>query len=95
MRQKPLQEPPHKTEGPLEVGIPNGPSVASGHVHVWPGQSILPRQNAAGHFVTTCATGKRLICKVPLSARPIMVRAPTSMQIVITRLLRSLIFGNA
>jgi hypothetical protein len=48
-----------------------------------------------GHFVATCATGKRLICKVPLSAKPIMVRAPTSMQIVITRLLRSLILGNA
>jgi hypothetical protein len=48
-----------------------------------------------GHFVATCATGKRLICKVPLSARPIMARAPTSMQIVITRLLRSLIRGNA
>jgi hypothetical protein len=48
-----------------------------------------------GHFVATCATGKRLICKVPLNARPIMARAPTSMQIVITRLLRSLILGNA
>jgi hypothetical protein len=46
-----------------------------------------------GHFVATCATGKRL--KVPLSAKPIMVRAPTSMQIIITRLLRSLILGNA
>jgi hypothetical protein len=32
---------------------------------------------------------------VPLSAKPIMVRAPTSMQIIITRLLRSLILGNA
>jgi hypothetical protein len=48
-----------------------------------------------GHFVATCATGKRLICKVPLSAKPIMVRAPTSMQIIITRLLRSLILCNA
>jgi len=31
MRQKPLREPPYKTEGPLEMGVPNGPSVASGH----------------------------------------------------------------
>jgi hypothetical protein len=34
--------------------------------------------------VATWATGKRLICKVPLSTKPTMARAPISMQIVIS-----------
>jgi hypothetical protein len=49
------------------------------------------RQRTADHFVATCATGKRLICKLPLSTRPIMARAPTSRKIVINWLVRSLI----
>jgi hypothetical protein len=77
------------------VGIPSSPSVTSGQCTRGQGRVILARQNGAGHFVTTWATGKRLICSVPLSTRPIMVRAAASMQIVITRLLRSLILGNA
>jgi hypothetical protein len=48
-------------------------------------------RRTADHFVATCATGKRLICKVPLSTTPIMARAPTSMKIVINWLVRSLI----
>jgi len=45
----------------------------------------------AGHRART-ATGEwdTLICRVPVSTRPIMTTAPASMQIVINRLLRSL-----
>ena len=44
----------------------------------------------------TTATGEwdTLICSVPVSAKPIMAKAPTSMQIVINRSLRSLILAT-
>jgi hypothetical protein len=47
----------------------------------------------AASYLATTATGERdtLICKVPVSAKPIIARAPISMQIVIKWLLRSLI----
>ena len=46
----------------------------------------------ANHFVTSCVTGDRstLICRVPVSTRPIMTSALANIQIVINRLLRSL-----
>ncbi len=45
------------------------------------------------HFMAIWATGERdtLTCRVPVSTKPIMASAPTSMQIVINRPLRSLI----
>jgi hypothetical protein len=44
----------------------------------------------------TTATGEwvTLICRVPVSAKPIMAKAPTSMQIVINRSLSSLILDK-
>ncbi len=44
----------------------------------------------------TTATGEwdTLICSVPVSAKPIMAKAATSMQIVINRSLRSLILAT-
>jgi hypothetical protein len=52
---------------------------------------------AASHCPTTATTGEWdiLICRVPVSKKPIMARAPISMKIVINWLLRSLILGNA
>src|SRR5262249_44498802 len=46
----------------------------------------------AHHFVARRVTGDRstLICRVPVSTRPIMTRALANIQIVINRLLRSL-----
>jgi hypothetical protein len=48
----------------------------------------------ASYLVTT-ATGEwdTLICRVPVSTKPIMAKAPTSMQIVINRSRSSLILG--
>jgi hypothetical protein len=45
------------------------------------------------HFMAIWATGERdtLICRVPVSTKPIMASAPTSVEIVINRPLRSLI----
>jgi hypothetical protein len=47
-------------------------------------------------YLVTTATGTRgaLTCRTPVSTKPIMAKAPTSMQIVINRLLGSLIFGE-
>jgi hypothetical protein len=47
----------------------------------------------AASYLAATATGERdtLICKVPVSAKPIRARAPISMQVVINWLLRSLI----
>jgi hypothetical protein len=44
----------------------------------------------------TTATGEwdTLICRVPVSAKPIMAKARTSMQIVINRSRSSLILGE-
>jgi hypothetical protein len=47
-------------------------------------------------YLATTAIGARnaLMCRVPLSAKPIMATAPISMQIAINRPLGSLILAN-
>jgi hypothetical protein len=51
------------------------------------------RDHRTHSYLVTTATGEwvTLICRVPVSAKPIMAKAPTSMQIVINRSLSSLI----
>jgi hypothetical protein len=48
------------------------------------------------HYLVATANGEwdTLICRVPVSAKPIMAKAPISMQIVINRPLGSLILGE-
>jgi hypothetical protein len=64
-----------------------------------PAHACLDNVKARGHrthyFVTT-TTGAwdTLICRVPVSAKPIMAKAPISMQIAINRPLGSLILAN-
>jgi hypothetical protein len=57
-----------------------------------PGQ----REGKRTHYLVTTATGEwdTLICRVPVSAKPIMAKAPISMQIVINRSLGSLILAK-
>jgi len=63
-----------------------------------PCDRVAPHPSALGnsrlcHFMAIWATGERdtLNCRVPVSTKPIIASAPTSMQIVINRPLRSLI----
>jgi hypothetical protein len=57
-----------------------------------PGDRVFQLREAVGYLART-ATGEwdTLIWRAPVSAKPIMARAPISMQIVINWLLRSLI----
>ena len=54
------------------------------------------RGSSDASYLVTTATGEwvTLICRVPVSAKPIMAKAPTSMQIVINRSLSSLILDK-
>jgi len=51
----------------------------------YPHELAKPRWQEAAGYLVRAATGDwdTLICRVPVSAKPIMARAPISMQIVI------------
>jgi len=64
-----------------------------------PAHACLDNVKARGHrthYLVTTTTGEwdTLICRVPVSAKPIMAKAPISMQIVINRSLGSLILAK-